>query len=142
MSYNDDDSPPAVGYRRPPRHSQFKKGQSGNPKGRPKRKAVDIGEILGDQVPIRQGDKIRKMSAFEAATRKLVGGAIRKRDLAACLEFVKVCAQYDIAVAPAVSRQSSVFWIPYSWNREEWLEMFEQYGPPPWPGGRSGLSDL
>jgi len=25
-----------VGYKNPPRHSQFKKGQSGNPKGRPK----------------------------------------------------------------------------------------------------------
>ncbi|WP_409567635.1 DUF5681 domain-containing protein [Methylobacterium sp. J-030] len=51
MSY--DDQPPAdfgqaspspqatdhgerVGYKRPPKHSQFRKGQSGNPKGRPK----------------------------------------------------------------------------------------------------------
>lgn len=25
-----------VGYKKPPRHTQFKKGQSGNPKGRPK----------------------------------------------------------------------------------------------------------
>ena len=26
----------AVGYGKPPKHAQFKKGQSGNPKGRPK----------------------------------------------------------------------------------------------------------
>src|SRR5205823_6157875 len=26
-----------VGYRKPPQHSRFKNGQSGNPKGRPKR---------------------------------------------------------------------------------------------------------
>jgi hypothetical protein len=26
----------AVGYKRPPKHGQFKRGQSGNPKGRPK----------------------------------------------------------------------------------------------------------
>ncbi len=30
------DSERKVGYKSPPRHSQFKKGQSGNPKGRPK----------------------------------------------------------------------------------------------------------
>ena len=28
--------PYKVGYGKPPRHSQFKKGQSGNPQGRPK----------------------------------------------------------------------------------------------------------
>lgn len=31
-----DDHDDAVGYRKPPRHSQFKPGQSGNPRGRPK----------------------------------------------------------------------------------------------------------
>lgn len=30
------ESEPKVGYKNPPKHSQFKKGQSGNPKGRPK----------------------------------------------------------------------------------------------------------
>ena len=28
--------PDKVGYGKPPKHTQFKKGQSGNPKGRPK----------------------------------------------------------------------------------------------------------
>jgi hypothetical protein len=31
-----------IGYGRPPRHSQFKPGQSGNPKGRPKPKNSHI----------------------------------------------------------------------------------------------------
>lgn len=34
MADNDDDY--EVGYKRPPKNSRFKKGQSGNPKGRPK----------------------------------------------------------------------------------------------------------
>jgi hypothetical protein len=37
-----------VGYRKPPKHSRFKKGLSGNPKGRPKRKAPEAGEIVMD----------------------------------------------------------------------------------------------
>lgn len=40
MSYDDGDPPQhdddKVGYRKPPRHSQFRLGQSGNPRGRPK----------------------------------------------------------------------------------------------------------
>jgi hypothetical protein len=31
-----DDGDSRVGYKRPPQHSKFKPGQSGNPKGRPK----------------------------------------------------------------------------------------------------------
>lgn len=37
MGKKDDDR---VGYKRPPKKNQFKKGQSGNPKGRPKRKIL------------------------------------------------------------------------------------------------------
>jgi hypothetical protein len=41
MSNDRDDEPEPqgrIGYRRPPKHSRFKPGQSGNLKGRPKRR--------------------------------------------------------------------------------------------------------
>lgn len=39
------DAPPSVGYMNPPRHTRFKKGQSGNPRGRP-RKQEDLNTVL------------------------------------------------------------------------------------------------
>jgi hypothetical protein len=37
----------AVGYGKPPRSGRFKPGASGNPNGRPKRKPLVAGEIIG-----------------------------------------------------------------------------------------------
>jgi Family of unknown function (DUF5681) len=36
----------SVGYKRPPANSRFVPGKSGNPRGRPKRKQVDMGRFL------------------------------------------------------------------------------------------------
>ncbi|MGK7754930.1 MULTISPECIES: DUF5681 domain-containing protein [unclassified Roseovarius] len=39
------DAPPSVGYMNPPQHTRFKKGKSGNPRGRP-RKRDDLNTVL------------------------------------------------------------------------------------------------
>ena len=61
--------PYAVGYGRPPVHTRFKPGQSGNPRGRPKghRNAKTIvAKVLDEPVIIREGEKTRRVSNFEA----------------------------------------------------------------------------
>jgi predicted outer membrane protein len=41
------DQSPKVGYKNPPKHTQFQKGRSGNPRGRPKKKVVE--HFAGDR---------------------------------------------------------------------------------------------
>lgn len=69
-----------VGYRRPPAHSRFKPGQSGNPKGRPKGSQnlrTLFNKILREKVSLREGARVRKVSKAEAVLRSLVVGAMK-----------------------------------------------------------------
>jgi hypothetical protein len=63
-----------VGYRNPPRHTRFKKGQSGNPKGRAKGSknlATLIMSVVNERVPIVENGKRRKITKLEAMTKQL-----------------------------------------------------------------------
>ncbi|MBI3700869.1 MAG: hypothetical protein HY242_10560 [Afipia sp.] len=69
-----------VGYKKPPAHSRFKPGQSGNRKGRPKTVPTtqDIQNKLLNEVRIvRSGDKILKMTTHELMMRKQIELALK-----------------------------------------------------------------
>lgn len=81
-----------VGYRKPPTHSQFKPGQSGNPKGRPKgAKGLNtmVREILGGKVAVRTATGTRHITKIEAVLQKTIERAM-KGDARAQVELMKL----------------------------------------------------
>jgi uncharacterized protein DUF5681 len=93
MSNDQDDGD--VGYKRPPRHSQFKPGQSGNPRGRPagvRNLKADLLDELREDVTICENGREQRVSKQRAVIKTLVAAAI-KGNLRATGTLVSFCAR-------------------------------------------------
>ena len=86
-----------VGYGKPPKQHQFKKGQSGNPRGRPKDsrnlKQV-LMEVAQEELPITENGQLRVVSRKEALVRTLFAKAL-KGDLRATKQLTDLWAKYS-----------------------------------------------
>jgi hypothetical protein len=74
-----------VGYGKPPRHTRFKRGQSGNPRGRPrgsKNLPTLLTEALNKRVIVAENEGRRKVTKREAIITQLVNRSA-KADLRA-----------------------------------------------------------
>jgi Family of unknown function (DUF5681) len=70
----------AVGYRRPPKATQFFPGKSGNAKGRPRgRRSVGatFNEILQQKIAVTENGRTRRVPLIEAVLRKLARDALK-----------------------------------------------------------------
>jgi hypothetical protein len=90
----------AVGYKRPPVHSRFKPGQSGNPSGRAKGSQnlkTLFHKILKEEVSLREGSDVRKVTKAEALMRGLVVGALKgdTRSIGTLFRLAEQTGQFD-----------------------------------------------
>src|SRR5262245_43061967 len=88
-----------VGYGRPPKHSRFKPGQSGNPNGRPKgAKSLKtlLEEALASSVTIMEGGIARKTELRRLLFKSLVGKAV-KGDARSTAVLVRLMEQYGLS---------------------------------------------
>jgi hypothetical protein len=89
----DDDG--RVGYKRPPKHTQFQPGQSGHPSGRKKgvrNFKTDLIAELQERIPIRENGREMRITKQRAFIKALVAAAI-KGDMRATNALVSFCTR-------------------------------------------------
>ena len=82
---NEADSTDDVGYRKPPKANQFRKGQTGNPRGKRRGEENIISafkRIVSKRVKINDGEKVRTVTLAEAVFLKNISAALQKNPFA------------------------------------------------------------
>jgi hypothetical protein len=96
-----------VGYRKPPKATRFKPGQSGNPRGRTKRSKGGrtlLEETLNEVIVVNEGGVPQRMTKREAFFKTLVARAFK--DNRSAMLLIKTMDQYDVLLsddAPTVT---------------------------------------
>jgi|MDSW01.1.fsa_nt_gb hypothetical protein len=83
-----------IGYGKPPKSGQFKKGKSGNPKGRPKgtrNLSADLKEELAMRIVTKEGDRVQKLSKQRALVKTLTNKALNgdQRAIATLVKLIE-----------------------------------------------------
>jgi hypothetical protein len=94
-----------VGRGRPPKHTRWKKGQTGNPRRIRKPKSLDVAKMIEaafrKKIHVTQANSRRRMTVFEAIVLQLMTKA-RKKDMRAMRVFLDY---QDFAVARGGCRE-------------------------------------
>lgn len=99
---------PEVGYKKPPKNSQFRKGRSGNPNGRPKAPiGISIKEILDGDQRGKNGEVISRREAYVIA---LVNEALRGNQKAFS-KFMKLMHRSGL-IRREQTQSPSVIYVP------------------------------
>lgn len=107
-----------VGYGKPPKHSQFKKGHSGNQSGRPKGAVNKVTEEglyamveseASRMVTVREGDRVLTMTMARVVLRNLMSQAAKNntRAMALVIEQLKVLEEQQLTKAAQQRRAQS-----------------------------------
>ena len=109
---DDDTRSPAyeVGFGKPPVDTRFKKGQSGNPKGRPKgtlNMATVLARTLREKVVVNESGRRKVITKLEAAIKQLVNKAA-SGDLSALRQLANLVASAEERAAQSPVADSAL----------------------------------
>jgi hypothetical protein len=91
-----------VGNRKPPKHTQFKKGRSGNPQGRRRAgpKPINAGLLLDPELTVTKDGGPQRMSAYEIYLRRLVSQALEDKKVTAIKTLLELFEKHGVLVPP------------------------------------------
>ena len=89
-----------IGYRRPPKASQFAKGKSGNSKGRPKGTKnflTLLEKELGQSIVVNENGKRKTITRLQAMVKRMVTGALQgdHKSLLTLVDVLRKTGQLD-----------------------------------------------
>ena len=122
----------AVGYKRPPKSGQFKKGESGNPGGRRKKNGpieVDVESIFQELFSVKVAGQIRTMSAKEVEIRQILKKAIEKKEVKSIAYLLELFDKHGCIAEPK-NRTSGVITLPYNIPFRMAMLILQRYGFP------------
>ena len=93
-------------YRKPPEHTRFKKGQSGNPRGRPaKNLPALLAAALNEKVTVTENGKRRQVTKREAVIAQLVNKSA-SAELRATKMLIDMLRDIEKKAEPAAATKS------------------------------------
>lgn len=113
-----------VGKGRPPQQYRWKKGQSGNPRGRPKAappETLDVGKVLNGPVAARIQGKKTEATPYEVTVRQIARKAIDGH-LPSIRQFLSLCESFGVIAPPKPAVGGGVVVAPAGVSPQEWLE--------------------
>jgi Family of unknown function (DUF5681) len=105
---HDDERDYKVGYGKPPHHTRFRRGQSGNPRGRPagsRNLATLVNEALNEPVIVVENGGRRKISKREAIIKQLVNRSA-KADWRAIKILLDMVRELEGRIEPETAESS------------------------------------
>jgi hypothetical protein len=134
MSYDDKTDDYKVGYRRPPEHTRFKKGRSGNPGGRPRKTGaveVDLEGWVNQSVTVVQNGQARRMSKREVMLRAHLKKALNESCLKSMIYLFEAFEKYGAIELP-IEHSGGVVHLPSTMPWPMAVSMFMRFEVPPW----------
>lgn len=104
-----------VGYGRPPKHTRFKPGVSGNPTGRKKQPPITLAKVIADElnapVAYRERGRTKYMARQELAIKTLIDQAVQGH-LGAAEQVLKLRAHAQRFGDVGAQRLLITDWLP------------------------------